>query len=223
LLFRSASYISTLEDIGWMAGLFIAVEGIDGCGKSTFAKGLADLFRKSGRKVVLTAEPTDTWLGDAVRKSWAQESGPVIEAYLFIADRVAHCASMERELAKGAIIISDRYHDSTLAYQGAALAERSGGLREALAWLRSITPPGLLAPDITFYLDIDPKTAMERMSGRPSLSKFETLALLEGVRNAYAELGKDGRFATLDATKPPKKLVTEALSELRRRAPSGIF
>jgi dTMP kinase len=216
-LFRSATYISHLADTLQMRGLFITVEGIDGCGKSTFVKGLAAALRRGGHDVSVTREPTGTWLGDAVRKSWDERSGPYVEALLFMADRAAHCEGISKELGKGRIVISDRYLDSTLAYQGSALARTfPGELASALAWLRRASPPDILVPDATFFLKLEPTISMKRMAGRSSRSKFERLASLRRVHAAYLELSKEKRFITLDSTIPTEKLVSQALDALKR-------
>lgn len=204
-----------------MQGHFITVEGIDGCGKSTFVRGLAATLRRGGHDVVVTREPTGTWLGDAVRRSWDERSGPYVEALLFMADRAAHCEGIAKEIAKGRIVISDRYLDSTLAYQGSALARSfPGGLTNALAWLRRASPPDILVPDVTFFLKLEPATSMKRMAGRPSRSKFERLAYLRRVHAAYLELSKDKRFVTLDSTMPTEKLVCQAIDALKRMSTS---
>ncbi|MFH0815442.1 MAG: dTMP kinase [Methanobacteriota archaeon] len=200
-----------------MRGLFITVEGIDGCGKSTFVKALAKALLNSNHKVVVTREPTGTWLGDAVRRSWDDRSGPYVEAYLFMADRVVHCTEIAKETARGRIVISDRYHDSTLAYQGSALAPTfPGGLGGALAWLKQASPPSILTPDVTFFLKLEPQTSMKRMAGRPSRTKFERLAYLRRVHAAYMELSKERRFVTLDSTNAIDNLVIQAIDSLER-------
>ena len=201
------------------------MEGIDGCGKSTFVEGLAAALRERGTDVVVTAEPTTTWLGDAVRRSWRESSGPAAEAYLFMADRAVHCIEIARQLEKGRTVICDRYQDSTLVYQGSSMAKSfPGGLKGAMDWLASIAPPGLLRPDVTFLLELAPESAMARMSGRASLTKFERLSYLKGVHAAYQELGKDGRFATLDAKFARGVVVSRAVSILdklkRGKAPT---
>jgi len=205
-----------------MRGHFITVEGIDGCGKSTFVKALAAALRRGGHDVVVTREPTGTWLGDAVRRSWDERSGPYIEALLFMADRSAHCEGISKELDKGRIVISDRYLDSTLAYQGSALARTfPGGLEGAMAWLRRASPPDVIVPDVTFFLKLEPATSMKRMAGRPSRSKFERLAYLRRVHAAYLELTKEKRFVTLDSMMPTEKLVSQAIDALKRMGASG--
>ena len=193
------------------------MEGIDGCGKSTFVSALAEALRHDGHTVAVTREPTETWLGDAVRRSWEDKSGPYVEAYLFMADRVAHCEAIAKETATGITVISDRYHDSTLAYQGSAMAPSfPGGLAGALAWLRRASPPGILVPDVTFFLKLEPETSMKRMAGRPSRSKFERVAYLRRVHAAYIELSKERRFVILDSKMTTEKLVSHALIALAK-------
>lgn len=199
-----------------MRGAFITIEGIDGSGKSTFAGGLARELRRSGRRVAVTAEPTDTWLGDAVRRSWELKCGPAVEAHLFMADRCAHSSEIEKMLTAGTTVLCDRYVDSTLAYQGPELARSiPGGFPEAVAWLAAASGPDILMPDVTFLLDLEPRMSMERMAARPTKSKFERLRYLKGVRQAYIELSGDPRFVILDASRPIEELVAAASQVVR--------
>lgn len=194
-----------------MRGLFVTAEGIDGCGKSTFAESLHKRLRKEGVRCALTAEPTDSWLGKAVRRSYTEELGPIVEAHLFMADRAAHTAEIVKLLESGKCVISDRYIDSTLAYQGAALAGQfDGGLREAVSWLMEASAMSSISPDLTFYLRIKPELAMRRLSSRGSRTRFERLGFLRGVGEAYELLARAPRFVTLDATMGKRDLVDEA-------------
>jgi dTMP kinase len=196
-----------------MAGLFVTVEGIDGSGKSTLAEGLVRSLKRKGVKVWLTSEPTDTWLGEAVRHSWESGADPTTEALLFIADRVEHCKLIRKRLEEGFVVISDRYHDSTLAYQGAALAQGNGDIGEALEWLTQATPAVVITPDLTLFLYIEPREAIHRIASRMrgGRTKFERLAFLTRVHKAYLLLGKGRRFKRLDALLPVEELVEAGL------------
>jgi len=199
-----------------MEGLFVTVEGIDGCGKSTFVKGLAKALKSEGVGVAVTAEPTATWLGEAVRRSWNEGVSPYAEACLFMADRVEHCKEIAGLLEKESVVLCDRYNDSTLAYQGAALGrECEDGVGGAIDWLRRATPPDVLVPDLTFLLKLEPRLAMDRISGRNGLTKFEKLAFLREVDGAYGILARERRFVILDARKKPGALAAEASRRVR--------
>ena len=195
-----------------MRALFITTEGIDGCGKSTLAESLYQRLKKGGVKCALTAEPTDSWLGKAVKRSYTEELGPIVEAHLFMADRAVHTVEIRKMLKSGKCVVSDRYIDSTLAYQGAALANQfDGGLKEAVSWLMDASAMSSISPDITFYLRIKPELAMKRLSSRgASRTRFERLGFLKDVGEAYELLSKASRFVTLDATRGKKELVDEA-------------
>ena len=100
---------------------FVTFEGIDGSGKTTVARLVADRLAEKGERVFLTAEPTKAWLGDAVRRSYEDDVGGLAESFLFLADRAAHQEEIRIHLDSGEIVLCDRYLDSTYAYQGARL------------------------------------------------------------------------------------------------------
>jgi dTMP kinase len=135
-----------------------------------------------------------------------------------MADRVAHTGSIKKSLASGRMVISDRYLDSTLAYQGSALADAfDGGLPSAIEWLRRASPPSTLVPDITFFLKISPRVSLKRIEVRQSRTKFERFECLRRVGEAFELLASQRRFVTLDAMRPPESLVDCAVASLRRR------
>src|SRR6266545_7485707 len=100
---------------------FVTFEGIDGAGKTTVSRLVGDSFRSAGARVFLTTEPTATWLGDAVRRGYDDDVGPIAESFLFLADRAAHINEIRTHLENGELVLCDRYADSTYAYQGARL------------------------------------------------------------------------------------------------------
>ncbi len=155
-------------------GLFITFEGIDGCGKSTQARLLARELRRQGHAVVLTREPGGTALGRRLRPLLLHpdsQIGPVAEVFLYLADRAQHVQDViAPALAEGKIVISERFADSTLAYQGAGR-----GLPQArLEALNRLATEGL-KPDLTILLDISPKQAKERKSNGPRADRLERL------------------------------------------------
>lgn len=199
-------------------GLLITCEGIDGSGKTTAARGLAAALRARGLDVRETLEPTPTWLGEAVRRGFKEDVSPWTEAFLFMADHATHVARTRELLESGAWVVSDRWSDSTFAYQGAIL-ERPGF--EALRWLQDTERPFDLKPDVTLLFDLDARVALERVGRRGAAEKFERAELLERVRANYLRLAREepGRFARVDASRSPAEVLAEALAKLAPRLP----
>src|SRR4030042_4873637 len=96
---------------------FVTFEGIDGSGKSTVSKLVYKQLKSKGLDVVLTVEPTDTWIGKQVKKCIASNSDPFVTAFIFIADRIEHGKQIKKWLNEGKIVLCDRYAESTYAYQ----------------------------------------------------------------------------------------------------------
>ncbi|MFQ5909355.1 MAG: dTMP kinase [Thermoplasmata archaeon] len=184
---------------------FITVEGIDGCGKTTIAKFVHEWLDSKGFDVIYTVEPTTTWIGDAVKRGFSEPVGAFAEALLFMADRAEHSIQIKEWMSEGNIVVSDRYIDSTLAYQGASL--QGEGLENAVEWLKDASAPYVLTPDLTILLEVDPVISMERISNRPRKTKFETIDYLVGVGEVYRDLSQsEERFRTVDASQPLDKV-----------------
>lgn len=198
-------------------GLLITCEGIDGSGKSTACRALAAALRAHGRDVRERVEPTPTWLGEAVRRGFKEDVSPWTEALLFMADHASHVARVGEELAAGALVVSDRWSDSTFAYQGAALA-RPGF--DAVAALREMERPFDLTPDVTLLFDLDVDVAMLRVGARGAdKEKFEKHDFLERVRANYLRLAREepARFVVIDAARAPDAVLRDALAAVRAR------
>lgn len=193
---------------------FVTFEGIDGSGKTTVTRRAAERLASRGEKIYLTEEPTRLWTGEAVRRAYKDDVGPVAEAFLFLADRAAHQQEIRRHLDAGAIVLCDRYADSTYAYQGARLA---GALKDPISFLQRITRPWLVVPDLTFLLRISPEIALERISDRPEHVRFEELAFLRKVAKNYDGLARSRRFVVLDAREDPETLTEHAMAAIDRR------
>jgi dTMP kinase len=170
--------------------LFIALEGIDGCGKSTQVKLLAEKLTIAGHKVYSTFEPTDGPIGSMIRDIFnhKMESDHRIIAGLFVADRLDHLLNKTngilKKLEEGFTVITDRYYFSSYAYHGAHMS---------LDWVieANAMSASLLRPDLNVYIDISPETSMKRLSmGRTSMELFETIENLTLVRSKYAEVFK---------------------------------
>ncbi len=208
---KIANYFDHQAFPSLMAGLFITLEGIDGCGKSTASKELARILESKGHEVYLTLEPSESWLGQAVRRSYTEEISPYTEVFLFLADRATHTLDMEKKLADGQVVISDRYCDSSTAYQGEALEEllAKQGI-DSVDWITQMNSTVIREPDITFLLDIDPETSLERLKVREELSKFEKHNYLEKVRANYLRIAKtEGRMRIINARQPAEKVLAD--------------
>ncbi|MBU1159308.1 MAG: dTMP kinase [Candidatus Thermoplasmatota archaeon] len=195
-----------------MAGLII-LEGIDGCGKSTVAKRLAEAI---GGNVVLTREPTDSWMGRAVKDGDGKEVSPYTDALLFMTDRAYHVAEMVEEIKKGKLIICDRYYHSTVAYQAASL--RRKGLGDNFDWLLDANTRIAIKPDATYILRVPVDVALKRMSDRPEKSRFEKAEFLQEVSANYDRLASmDSTIVMIDATKDPDEVLEQILSDIKER------
>lgn len=199
--------------------MLITIEGIDGTGKSTLhaalAEPLADLHP------VFTREPGATWVGEAVRRAIAEQTDPVTEALLFVADHAAHLAAVVRPaIAQGSLVISDRYTDSRYAYQAVTL---EGIVPEPLSWLRSLHNGWTVVPDRTFLLVMPVDAALERMKAKNGREHFERKEILERVQKNYLELARadPSRFVVVDATKEKGEILRFVADAIRQIAGSS--
>ena len=199
-------------------GLFVVLEGIDGSGKSSAAKGIFEaLAREMPGRVVLTAEPTDTWLGDCVRRANREDLSGTTEALLFVADRTEHSLRIAQWLREGKVVICDRYYASTVAYQGAAL-KTSMGVKNAIEWLKMVNEPIIVPPDLTLLFTIRVEMALERVKQRSGVSKFESLDYLRDVDLVYRSLCmEDPNYHTVDASRPLAQVIQLALAAIRAK------
>jgi len=150
-----------------MRGLFITFEGIDGCGKSTQRELLAEQLKQRGFEVVVTREPGGTEIGEGIRRLLISDASvhiaPTTELLLYVAARAQHVAELIKpSVEAGRIVISDRYTDSTVAFQGYG----RGLDLEMVAKLNSFATSGLV-PDLTIVIDLDPAMARARLRSRP--------------------------------------------------------
>ena len=193
-------------------GMFITFEGGDGSGKSTQIQSVRDWFESRGREVIVTREPGGTELGTEIRR--LVQNGPEdvdarTEALLYAADRAYHVATVIRPaLERGAVVLGDRYIDSSLAYQGAA---RSLGVDE-IASLCAWATRGLY-PSLTFLLDLPPEVGARRRTDAPDRMERESMDFHERVRHEYLRLAdaEPDRFVVIDAV----GTVDEVFSEIR--------
>lgn len=186
-------------------GAFIVLEGIDGTGKSTMSRRLKAWLEEKGREVVLTAEPTEDWLGKAVRRANDEDLDPRTESLLFTADRCQHTLRIEEMLKQGKVVICDRYYGSTVAYQGAALEKDMGD--NAVSWLLNLNGPVVRHPDVTILLTSDPEVAMRRVGNRGELSKFEREGYLAHVQDIYLTLAREAKWTVVDSNGDIKEVL----------------
>ena len=197
-----------------MGGLFATLEGIDGSGKTTVAGKVADALESAGISVARTTEPTHTWRGEAVKWAIERDVDPISETFLFLADREAHGREIRAWLAAGTLVLSDRYADSTYAYQGARMAAKRP---DAVAWLHEISGPYVVTPHVTYFLAVPPEIALARIRGRSKRVRFEEASFLAAVDGNYRELARDPRFVTVDGTRDVEAVAAEITTDLRRR------
>ena len=189
------------------AGVFISFEGGDGAGKSTQVRLLAQWFEGLGREVVVTFEPGDSALGAVLREAvqHGEDLDPRTEALLYAADRAHHVATLVRPaLERGAVVITDRYLDSSVAYQGSGRALGADEVERLSLWATE----GLL-PALTVLLDLDPVAGAARITR--SLDRIERAGdeFHLAVREAFlarAAADSSGRWLVLDASRSPQEL-----------------
>jgi dTMP kinase len=171
-------------------GLFITIEGIDGCGKTTQARLLVEWLREQGYEVRATREPGGTPAGSKIRElvlSNDHSPPPAAELFLYLADRAIHVAEVVRPaLAAGEVVVCERYTDSTLAYQGYG----RGLDLELLRRLNGLATEGL-KPDLTVVLDLAPEQA-RLDAGRLDRLESEGLEFLGRVAEGFRELARQG-------------------------------
>ena len=200
------------------------MEGIDGSGKSTAIRHIAKRLKAllPGRRLLLTAEPSDSGAGRILRsqilRSTAAEPQPaehMEELFLFMADHAHHLTqTIIPALEEGAIVLCDRYADSTAAYQGVTL---QGIVPDPVQWIRDIYRPWNLTPDRTLLFLLDPEISLQRISSRPGKEKFERLEFLRQV---------DGNFRRLASIEPERFVMVDAgmgVEEVAKRAVSSIL
>jgi len=190
---------------------FITFEGIDGSGKSTVSKLVAEKLRSVGHEVVWTFEPTDSNVGKYVQECIRKQSDPSVTSFTFIADRILHCKQIQQWLDDGKIVICDRYAESTYAYQAAQL---EGQLKNPMKWLQELSDGRILIPDRTYLFVIDPKISLARIQSRAELVPFERLSFLEKVHANYLKVSKEKRFMHLDATQPIDTIVQQCCEDI---------
>ena len=195
--------------------MFVTFEGIDGSGKTTQARLLAERLEREGVDVVLTREPGGTPLGEAVRDLvlHGEHVAPWAEVALYAAARAQHVDQVIRPaLERGATVVCDRYVDSSAAYQGGA---RRLGVDKVLEL--NLTVVGGLMPDHTVLVEISPETAAARGGGSGGRIERDGVALWARAAEAYRDLAARDRrrYVVVDGTRPVDELAEEIHGHLR--------
>jgi dTMP kinase len=192
-----------------MSGLFISFEGIDGAGKSTHIDALAQAFRAQGRVVTLSREPGGTPLAEKLRGLVLNEPmDAMTEALLVFAARRDHIQQVILPaLARGEVVLCDRFTDATFAYQGGGRGFDLQTLGLLEQWVQGTGEGALLQPQLTIWFDLSPSVAAQRLASARVPDKFESQpqAFFEKVAQGYAQrLGADPqRFARINADQTP--------------------
>ena len=196
--------------------MFITFEGIDGVGKSTQLDLLERYLVDLGKKVLRTLEPGGTELGQEIRHLLLHRKGDVSarsEALLYAADRAHHVATkIKPALEAGMVVLSDRYFDSSVAYQGAARELNVDEVRNISLWAIDN-----LLPDLTVLLDLPADEAMKRRGNKgtePDRLEREQVEFFERARNEYLKMAKESRFLVVDASDSPEKIHQQVIGRV---------
>ena len=190
---------------------FVTFEGIDGSGKSTISILVYEKLKSQGHDVVLTYEPTDTWIGKCVQRCIESNSDPFVTAFAFIADRREHCKQIQKWLEEGKIVLCDRYAESTYAYQGVQLENM---VKNPIKWLKELSTNHIIKPDRTFIFIIEPKKSFARIENRNKLIPFERITFLKKVHENYIKLAVGKQFMKIDASKKIEELVKICFNDI---------
>ncbi|MFE4973201.1 dTMP kinase [Kitasatospora sp. NPDC056651] len=202
-------------------GFFIALEGGDGAGKSTQAQALAEWIRGKGHEVVLTREPGGSPVGQRLRGLVLDVGNTGLshraEALIYAADRAEHVENVIRPaLARGAVVITDRYMDSSIAYQGAGRDLAATEVSRISRWAT-----GGLLPDLTVVLDVDPTRARERFTEALDRLESEPTEFHQRVRAGFLALAAadPARYLVVDGSQAPGFVTTAIRHRLDRELP----
>ena len=196
--------------------MFISVEGIEGCGKSTLVNGLSQYLQEKKIEYIITKEPGSTTIGKILRSillDKKQKIDPLTELTMMFSDRLDHLDKVIKpSLEKGKIVITDRYIDSTYAYQGAGR-----GISKILID-NLVRKTEIMLPDRTILLDLDPEVGLKRASSRNELDRFESenLEFHKRLRKSFLDAAdaNPDRFFTVDAEQEPDNILQSVINQL---------
>ena len=202
---------------GARAGRFLVLEGIDGAGTTTQAQALAAELRREGRGVHVTREPSEGAIGTLIRRALIgqHDFAPGAMALLFAADRVDHLSSeIEPALARGEVVLCDRYLLSSLAYQGAQLP---------IEWVETLNALAV-PPDLTLFLEVGAATAANRRAGRGGAAELYDADELQrkiarGYLAAIRRRARQERIVRIDGELPVEEVTSRAMTKIRKILP----
>ncbi len=204
-------------------GIFISFEGIDGAGKSSHIQAVADAFRLQGKTVVQTREPGGTGLAEKLRDMVLHDAmDPLCEALLVFAARRDHLQQViEPALARGDVVLCDRFTDATFAYQGGGRGFDLQVLSQLEQWVQALPGGGLRQPGLTLWFELDPAIAAQRLAKARVPDRFESQpqAFFRQVHDAYAARAQADaqRFVRIAADAPMDSVRQAVLNALRER------
>lgn len=207
-------------------GIFISFEGIDGAGKSTHIDGLAQAFRAQGRALTLTREPGGTPLAEKLRALVLNDPmDAMTEALLVFAARRDHLQQViEPALARGDVVLCDRFTDATFAYQGGGRGFDLTTLSTLEQWVQALpgsAEHGIRQPDLTVWFDLDAEIAAQRLAGARVPDKFEAQPVEFFLRVANGYLGRmtaaPSRFARINADNTREAVWHDVLQAIQSR------
>lgn len=204
-------------------GIFISFEGIDGAGKSSHVQAVADAFTQAGHQVVLTREPGGTPLAEKLREMVLHDNMDTLsEVLLMFAARRDHLQQViEPALARGDVVVCDRFTDATFAYQGAGRGFDITVLSQLEQWVQGLPAGDLRQPDLTLWFALEPTIAAERLSNARLPDRFEAQpsAFFAKVHQGYVDrLQADpDRFARIDASAAFDQVRVQVMRVLKER------
>ena len=204
-------------------GLFISFEGIDGAGKSTHISAVADAFQIAGRAVTLTREPGGTPLAEKLRVMVLNDAmDSLTESLLIFAARRDHLVTVILPaLARGDVVLCDRFTDATFAYQGGGRGFDLATLRTLEQWVQYAQTGKLVQPDLTVWFDLNPLEAAKRLVGARAPDKFEAqpVEFFTRVVQGYADRqqAEPSRFARIDAAQSREAVWQDVLNVFKSR------
>ena len=204
-------------------GIFISFEGIDGAGKSSHVQAVADALTQARRQVVLTREPGGTPLAEKLREMVLHDNmDSLSEVLLMFAARRDHLQQViEPALARGDVVVCDRFTDATFAYQGAGRGFDIAILSQLEQWVQALPAGGLRQPDLTLWFSLDPAIAAERLGKARLPDRFEAQPtdFFTRVHQGYVDrLQADSqRFARIDASVTQEQVRAQLMRVLKER------
>ena len=185
-------------------GVFVCVEGLDGCGKTTQTKLLVRNLRRKGVVAVYTAEPSRSKIGKFIKKNCLhseKRGSSIVEALLFAADRYEHLQNeVVPALKERKVVVSDRYVYSSLAYQGATDLD--------LTWIEQVNKHAI-RPDLAVFVDVPPEVAVQRLKRKKSV--MENLETQRKVREVYVKFVDRGDLVKIDGNKSKQEVAKNLL------------